>query len=292
MLITGGTGSFGQAFVRRVLEHSKSGRICIYSRDEYKQAVMRENFNDDRLRFFIGDVRDEQRLKRAMQGVTTVIHAAALKRIEVGFYNPDEMVKTNVLGSMNVIEASREAGLTQGNGIRICVPRTVVLLSTDKAYQPVSAYGQSKALAESLFLAASSQDRYRPTRFVVTRYGNVAHSAGSVIPKWQEIIKNDDEVLVTDPNCTRFYMTMDEAIDLVGDAIAGEDPLYIPTLPAYRLGDLALAMGAKKINITGLPKYEKLHESMSDGNSSETANRLSVSMLQSLLKVGGAPSKV
>ena len=281
MLITGGTGSFGQAFVRRVLEHSKSGRICIYSRDEYKQAVMRENFNDDRLRFFIGDVRDEQRLKRAMQGVTTVIHAAALKRIEVGFYNPDEMVKTNVLGTMNVIEASREAGV-----------KTCVLLSTDKAYQPVSAYGQSKALAESLFLAASSQDRYRPTRFVVTRYGNVAHSAGSVIPKWREIINNNDEVLVTDPNCTRFYMTMDEAIDLVGDAIAGEDPLYIPTLPAYRLGDLALAMGAKKINITGLPKYEKLHESMSDGNSSETANRLSVSMLQSLLKVGGAPSKV
>ena len=272
MLVTGGTGAFGQAFVRKMLDIGME-RICVYSRDEYKQAIMREKFNDDRIRFFIGDVRDGQRLKRAMEGVSVVVHAAALKRIETGFYNPEEMLKTNCLGAMNIVESSREAG------VKVCVA-----LSTDKAFQPVSAYGHSKALAESLFLAASSQDRGRQTRFVVTRYGNVAGSTGSVIPKWSKIIHNSGVVPVSDPNVTRFWMTLDEAVNLVALAIAGDKELYIPKLPAYRLGDLALAMGAKKIEVTGLGEYEKVHEFMSAGNSSETARRMTVDELKDGLR--------
>ena len=272
MLITGGTGTFGQAFIRQALDIGVK-RICVYSRDEYKQALMKEKFNDSRIRYFIGDVRDEQRLKRAMEGVSVVVHAAALKRIEVGFYNPEEMVKTNVWGAMNVIEASREAG------VKVCID-----LSTDKAVAPVSAYGYSKALGESLFLAASSQDRQRNTRFAVTRYGNVANSTGSVIPTWEQIIKDGGVVPVSDPNVTRFFMTLDEAVKLVFIAINGDRPLYIPELPAYRLGDLALAMGAKKIKITGLGEYEKLHESMQAGQSSEFARRMTVDELKDSLR--------
>ena len=276
MLITGGTGSFRQAFVRRMLDEGVK-RICIYSRDEYKQAQMREKFNDDRLRFFIGDVRDVTRLRRAMEGVSIVVHAAALKRIETGFYNPDEMVKTNVIGSMNVIESCRDAK------VRICV-----FLSSDKAYQPISAYGQSKALAESLFLAAESQDRGRTTRFVVTRYGNVAGSKGSVIPKWRELIASQKAITLTDPACTRFWMTMDEAVDLVCEAIEGDKNLYIPTLPAYDLKTLADAMAPwndcwKHYNITGLGEYEKLNEGMCLGNSSDTARRMTVDELREAL---------
>jgi len=269
MLITGGTGSFGQAFTQRLLDMG-APRICIYSRDEHKQAVMREKFNDDeRLRFFIGDVRDRDRLRRAMESVKVVVHAAALKRIEVGHYNPCEMVKTNVLGAMNVIEAAQDAGVSK-----------VVALSTDKAYQPISAYGQSKALAESLFLAANGK-----TQFSVTRYGNVAGSKGSVIPKWREIINNHGSITMTAPECTRFWMTMDEAIDLVLKTIAGQGgDLNIPKLPAYRLGDLAEAMGADSVKITTLPAHEKLHEGMEDGNTSDKARRLTVPELKDLLQ--------
>ncbi len=271
MLITGGSGSFGQAFVDRLLSMNYE-RICIYSRDEYKQAVMREKFNDDpRLRFFIGDVRDRDRLRRAMEGVTVVVHAAALKRIETGFYNPCEMVKTNVLGAMNVIEASQDAKVTK-----------VVALSTDKAYQPISAYGQSKALAESLFLAADSIGH---TRFSVTRYGNVAGSKGSVIPKWRELISQHKDITITAPECTRFWMTMDEAIDLVLATIAGQGgDLNIPKLPAYCVGELAEAMGCYGVKILGLPAHEKLHEGMESGNTSDKAQRLTVQELRDLLK--------
>ena len=273
MLITGGTGSFGQAFVERLLKDGKHERICIYSRDEYKQAVMREKFNDDRLRFFIGDVRDRDRLRRAMEGCSTVTHAAALKRVETGFYNPSEMVKTNVLGAMNVIEAAQDAKI-----------KKVVALSTDKAYQPISAYGQSKALSESLFLAA---DSIGSTRFSVTRYGNVAGSKGSVIPKWKEITAHVGGVItMTAPECTRFWMTMDEAINLVLETIAMDGgSLNIPTLPAYRLGDLAEAMLPDGVKITYLPPHEKLHESMCEGNCSEDARRLTVNELREMLKL-------
>ena len=227
------------------------------------------------MRYFIGDVRDRDRLKRAMQGIDLVVHAAALKRIEVGHYDPIEMVKTNVYGSINVIEAAQDAN----------VPR-VVYLSTDKAYQPISAYGASKCLSESLFLAANNITGQHGTRFAVTRYGNVAGSTGSVIPVWRGICEESVRlsrsfiVPVTDPGCTRFYMTMDQAIDLVlQTAQAMPDHVAIPELPAYRLGDLADAMGAQ-IRITGLPAWEKKHESMGPGQSSEHARRMTVEELR------------
>jgi UDP-N-acetylglucosamine 4,6-dehydratase len=280
VLITGGTGYLGHGLVRRLLEQGCQ-RICIYSRGEYAQARMRAEFeNDARLRWFIGDVRDQQRLERAMESVETVIHAAALKRIEVGAYNPDEMVKTNVLGSQNVIEAARRAGVQK-----------VLLVSSDKAFEPVSPYGQSKALAESLFLAANDMSPYGP-RFAVTRYGNVAGSTGSVIPTWRQIKEKWSEAIVwpkvkvpvTDPECTRFYMTRDQAVELVlttlRDMVGGE--LAIPDLPAFRLGDLAAAMDVD-MDIRGLGAFEKKHEGMGPGNTSDMARRMDVAELREAL---------
>ena len=273
VLITGGSGSFGRAFAKRLLDDGVD-RICIYSRGEHAQAEMAASFGSDRLRFFIGDVRDCARLRRAMDGCDTVVHAAALKRIEVGNYCPEEMVKTNILRTMNVIETAQETRV-----------RKVVALSTDKAYQPISPYGQSKALAETL-VRNSRVGKGGPI-FAVTRYGNVWGSQGSVVPKWREILKESDTVPVSDPDCTRFYMTMDEAVDLVLGTIramkGGE--LNIPTLPAYRIGDLAEAMGAK-MRITGLPSWEKKHEGMCDGNTSDQARRMSVDELKEILNAG------
>lgn len=269
VLITGGTGSFGHAFTKRLLAGGVD-RVAILSRGEHAQAAMAERICDERLRFFIGDVRDRDRLRRAFSNVDVVVHAAALKRIEVGQYNPLEMVQTNILGAVNVIEAALDAGVQK-----------VVALSTDKAYQPVSPYGQSKALAESLFRNAYQDG----TKFAVTRYGNIWASNGSVVPRWREALKGGMVVRVTDPEATRFYMTIDEAVDLVLNTIEtmqGGD-LRIPTLPAYRLGDLAEAMGAT-MEITGLPSWEKLHEGMCDGNTSDKARRMSVDELRAILE--------
>lgn len=274
ILITGGTGSFGRAFTKHLLDNNLVRRVCIYSRDEVKQANMRRELGDDgRLRFFIGDVRDKDRLNEAFRGVDVVVHAAALKRIEVGYYNPAEMVKTNVMGTINVIQAAaNNAALT------------VVGLSTDKAWQPISAYGQSKALAESLVLSANNVYGENGPDFKVTRYGNVSGSTGSVIPAWREMIAaGATEVPVTDPNCTRFWMTMGEAVELVMSAILLKGKLHIPTLPAYRVGDLAEAMGVD-IRITGLPEWEKKHEGMADGNTSDKARRMTVEELKEALK--------
>lgn len=280
VLITGGTGSFGRAMVRRLLEGlttdaQESPRVIVYSRDELKQANMRAEFGDNKhLRFFLGDVRDLQRLRRALDGVDVVIHAAALKRIEVGAYNPAEMVKTNVIGTMNVIEAAQDKTVTKA-----------ILLSSDKAYQPVSAYGCSKAMAEALFLAANNtRGQYGPA-YAVVRYGNVAGSNGSVIPTWRRIIRDGRGALpVTDLECTRFWMWQDEAVDLVLQTLStmrgGE--LAIPDLPAYRLADLAAAMRGY-VEITGLPAHEKLHEGMKDGLTSDQARRLTVDELRSML---------
>jgi len=272
VLVTGGTGSFGAAFILRLLDEQLADRICVYSRGEHSQALLRLAMDDDsRLRWFIGDVRDRDRLTRAMQGCDTVIHAAALKRIEVGQSNPSEMVKTNIVGTMNVIEAAIDAGVERG-----------VYLSSDKAYQPISPYGQSKALAESLIFSANL---LHGCRWSITRYGNVAGSRGSVIPKWRNVLNAGlDTVSVTDPDCTRFWMLMSEAIDLVLRAVDAEPgALLIPTLPAYRLGDLAEAMGLKTLT-TGLPPFEKKHESMRDGLCSQDAYRMSVEELMEALK--------
>jgi UDP-N-acetylglucosamine 4,6-dehydratase len=273
MLITGGTGSFGQVFVRRLLDDGHE-RICIYSRDEYKQALMREKFNDDRLRFFIGDVRDRDRLRRAMEGVDVVVHAAALKRIEVCDYSPIEAMKTNVIGSSNVIEAAYDAGA-----------KKVVALSTDKAADPKNLYGASKLFAEKLFLASNQMYNGHGTTYSCVRYGNVWNSNGSVVPAWNRILEKSDTVPVTNPECTRYFMYLDEAVDLVLSTInnmkGGE--LNMPTLPAYRIGDLAEAMGAK-MNITGLHSREKLHETMDGITHSDTARRMTITELQDALE--------
>jgi len=272
ILVTGGTGFFGRNFVRRLLDAKLSERICILSRSEHAQADLRADLNDDeRLRFFIGDVRDQSRLRRAMTEVDVVVHAAALKRIEVGAYNPVEMIRTNVDGTINVIEAAQDAGV-----------KKVLFISSDKAWQPCSAYGQSKALAEAAILAANNTVSASGPRFASVRYGNVWASAGSIVPKWQKMIASGSRIVpVTDPDCTRFYMTIDEAVGLVLDTVAtmkgGE--LAIPDLPAYRVGDLVTAMDASP-SILGLPAWEKKHEGMADGKTSDVARRMSVADLR------------
>lgn len=282
ILITGGTGSFGRAVVKHLLTEDYDlgdQRIIVYSRGEHTQAdMMREcapldRFN--RLRFFIGDVRDRDRLRRAFFGVRYVLHAAALKRIEVGYYNPTEMVRTNVEGAINVIEAANDMDVEK-----------VVMLSTDKAWQPISAYGFTKATAECLFLNAY-QGR---TICAVTRYGNVWNSAGSVVPTWKDQVAKGQVVRITDPEATRFYMTMQQAIDLVLNTIktmkGGE--LVIPTLPAYRLGDLLMTLLPEPIKpgsfvVTGLPPYEKLHEGMGPGKTSDVAERMTQEQIRAAL---------
>lgn len=292
VLITGGSGFFGRAFVKRLLEMANeplvmmgSGRlmafsapppverICIFSRGEAQQAAMARDFgNDERLRFFIGDVRDPDRLRRAMQGCDVVVHAAALKRIEVGHYNPDEMVKTNVIGAMNVIESADRAKVSK-----------VVFLSSDKAYQPVSPYGQTKALAESLFLAANRTHAHGP-RYATTRYGNVWLSTGSVVPTWKAALARGGVPKITDPEATRFFMTSAEAVDLVLRTIETmpDDPA-IPALPAYRLGDLAEAMDIGTLEHVGLGTFEKKHENMCEDLCSVDARRMTVDELREAL---------
>lgn len=284
ILITGGSGFLGKGLITKLLNQDHDVRI--YSRNEFNQFKIIDSFRDERLGGFVGDVRDASRLERAMDRVDVVIHAAALKRIETGFYNPDEMVKTNVLGSMNVIEASRKKK----------VPR-VIFVSSDKAYEPVSAYGLSKALAEKLFLAANEMS-FGP-RYIVCRYGNVAGSTGSVIPVWRSKMARNDKIVITDPDCTRFWMVLKEAVDLVLSAMVAHEPVLIPTLPAYRLMDLAYAIQSEVLSnqkidadqvyppsqfeVIGLNHYEKKHESMCEGRSSEHARRMSVGEIREQL---------
>ena len=276
ILITGGAGFFGKAFTKHALKQ-EGVTVCIYSRNEFNQFQMRQEFNDDeRLRFFIGDVRDRDRLRRAMEGCDVVIAAAALKRIEVGAYNPTEMTKTNVIGTMNTVEAAMDAGISK-----------VVYLSSDKAFEPVSPYGHSKAMAESIILSANNMRGSIGPLFCVTRYGNVSGSTGSVIPIWRKMIAEGiTRVPVSDPECTRFWMHADEAVALVIKALhemKGGD-MFIPDwLPAYRLGDLAEAMGVE-MDIRGIGLYEKRHESMDHGLSSDKARRMTVDEIREALK--------
>lgn len=275
ILITGGTGSFGRVFVKRCLAENIH-RICVFSRDELKQAEMRQEINDTRMRWFVGDVRDRDRLRRAFEGVDTVIHAAALKRVEVGEFDAPEMVKTNVIGTLNLIEAATDAGVQR-----------VIALSTDKACQPVSGYGASKLLMEKVILAANnSRGEYGP-RFAVTRFGNFAGSRGSVIPTWRGILREGFKSLpVTDGACTRYWMTADEAVELVmrtAKTMKGGE-LVTPDLPAFTVSDLAQAMGGE-MEIVGLRPGERIHELMDEGKSSENARMLSVLELRERLSV-------
>lgn len=289
VLITGGTGYFGQGMVRHLMT-TDTQRICVYSRDEAKQAAMRESIPDPdkRLHFFVGDVRDGARLKRAMNGVGYVIHAAALKRVEVGEYDPAEMVKTNVLGTMNVIDAAMDAPL----GVLDPAPRRVVALSTDKACQPLNAYGASKLMLEKLILGANNARGRHGPMFAVTRYGNVAGSTGSVIPNWRRATDGQTtDIMLTDPMATRFWMTLQEAINLVLNTakVMEGGELVIPDLPAYQLGDLIQAMEIPTLDvnwhITGLGPGEKMHERMmEDGPDSSQVRRMTVDELKGALK--------
>lgn len=261
-LITGGTGFLGRALTRRLLEENsnaigshpayQSERVCIYSRSESAQANMREEIKDDpRLRWFVGDVRDQRRLRRAMESVHTVVHAAALKRVEVGEYNPTEMVQTNVLGTMNVIEAAIDAGVG-----------CVVLVSSDKAVEPLNCYGATKLVAEKLFAGAAVLSPHGP-KFVAVRYGNVAGSTGSVIPTWRAELTAGRTPIVRRADATRFWITADQAVDLILKAIdSPSGTLLVPELPAYRLSDLMQAMDQGYIYVVTdiLGPGEKLHE--------------------------------
>lgn len=257
ILVTGGTGSFGHHFVEYVLSHYQPKKIIIYSRDEYKQFVMNNEYKEyqDVLRFFIGDVRDEARLKRAMNGVDYVIHAAALKQVPVCEYNPNEAIKTNVNGAMNVINASLDCGVNK-----------VVALSTDKAVNPINLYGGTKLVSDKLFTAANAYSGTEGTRFAVVRYGNVAGSRGSVIPFFQNIIDNGGSDLpITDYRMTRFWISLEQGVQLVIKALAeargGET--FISKIPSFKITDLAQAMlpGCNMPEV-GIREGEKLHEVM------------------------------
>ena len=255
ILVTGGTGSFGKAFVRYALDHLDPRRLIIYSRDELKQYECRELFgNDPRLRWFIGDVRDEQRLLRAMHNVDYVVHAAALKQVDAAEYNPFEFVKTNVLGSQNVIEAAIDTGV-----------KKVVALSTDKASSPINLYGATKLTADKLFVSGNHYAAAYPTRFSVVRYGNVMGSRGSVIPFFRRLAEAGESLPITDERCSRFFITLPEAVRFVVDSFdlmqGGE--LYVPQIPSMKIIDLAEAISpGTATHVVGLRPGEKLHEEM------------------------------
>lgn len=258
ILITGGTGSFGNHFTEYVLKHYKPKKIIIYSRDEYKQFIMQNKLKEyaDVLRFFIGDVRDKARLSRALNGVDYVIHAAALKQVPACEYNPMEAIKTNIDGAMNVIEA-----VLDSNSVR-----RVVALSTDKSVNPINLYGGTKLVSDKLFAAANSYSGERDIRFSVVRYGNVAGSRGSVIPFFDNIIKNGGKQLpITDYGMTRFWISLEEGVELVIKALkeANGGETFISKIPSFKITDLAQAMlpGCEMPEV-GIREGEKLHEIM------------------------------
>lgn len=255
ILITGGTGSFGKAFIRYALDNLNPRRLVVFSRDELKQYEVRQLFgNDPRLRWFIGDIREERRLARALYGVDYVVHAAALKQVDTAEYNPFEFVKTNVLGSQNVIEASIDAGV-----------KKVVALSTDKASSPINLYGATKLTADKLFITGNHYAAAHETRFSVVRYGNVMGSRGSVIPFFRKLGDEGKPLPITDLRCTRFFISLPEAVQMVVDTFdfmqGGE--LLVPRIPSMKVTDLAHAVvpDAELVDV-GLRPGEKLHEEM------------------------------
>ena len=257
ILITGGTGSFGKAFVRTVLERNPEiQRLVIYSRDELKQFEMSQQHDPadhGGLRYFIGDVRDQARLKRAMEGIDIVVHAAALKQVPAAEYNPFEAIKTNVLGAQNVIECALDAGV-----------KRVVALSTDKAAAPINLYGATKLCSDKLFTAANNVRGKRDIRFSVVRYGNVMGSRGSVIPFF--LARRKTGVLpITDERMTRFSISLQEGVDMVIWAIENADggEVFVPKIPSYRITDVAEAIGPEcEKPVVGIRPGEKIHEEM------------------------------
>lgn len=257
LLITGGTGSFGKAFIQMVLErYPDVARLVVYSRDELKQSEMAQVFSADKypqMRYFIGDVRDRERLTRAMEGVDIVVHAAALKHVPVCEYNPFEAVKTNILGGQNVIDAAMEQGVSR-----------VVALSTDKAAAPINLYGATKLASDKLFTAANNYRGHHDIRLSVVRYGNVMGSRGSVIPFF--LSRRHEGVLpITDERMTRFNISLEAGVELVLFALAnmwgGE--IFVPKIPSYRISDVAEAIGPDcQKPVVGIRPGEKLHEEM------------------------------
>ena len=258
ILVTGGTGSFGRAFVRAVLERYEPRKLIVFSRDEVKQYEMAQEFNHQTypcMRYFIGDVRDRDRLELAMREVDYVIHAAALKQIDTAEYNPFECLHTNVYGAENVVRAVLRTGVDQ-----------VIALSTDKAANPINLYGASKLASDKIFVAANSLSGTIGTRFSVVRYGNVVGSRGSVIPLFQRLIADGAESLpITDPRMTRFWITVKQGVDFVLSAFAmmsgGE--IFVPKIPSMKITDLACALAPNlPHHVIGIRAGEKLHEVM------------------------------
>ncbi len=254
ILVTGGTGSFGRAFVRHALERLDPARLVVFSRDELKQYEFRAELGDDpRVRWFIGDVRDRDRLARALDGVDHVVHAAALKQVDTAEYNPFECIATNVLGAENVINAAIDAGVER-----------VVALSTDKASSPVNLYGASKLCSDKLFVAGNHYAGHGTTRFSVVRYGNVMGSRGSVIPLFRRLAPTG-RLPITDIRMTRFWITLTEAVEFVVasfDRMTGGE-LFVPRIPSTTVLDLARAIAPDaEHDIVGIRPGEKLHEEM------------------------------
>ncbi len=255
ILITGGTGSFGKQYVRTILSRYRPRRVVVYSRDELKQFEMQQEFTAPPMRWFIGDVRDAERLKQAMRGIDVVIHAAALKQVPAAEYNPMECIKTNVHGAENVILAALE------NDVEL-----VMALSTDKAANPINLYGATKLASDKLFVAANNMAGGRRTRFAVVRYGNVVGSRGSVVPFFRKLVADGaKELPITHPDMTRFWITLQGGVDFVMNCFArmqgGE--IFIPKIPSIRITDLATAIAPElPTRIVGIRPGEKLHEIM------------------------------
>lgn len=253
VLVTGGTGSFGSRFVKRLLTKHKPKKLIIFSRDECKQYEMAQNFDDRCLRFFLGDVRDKDRVHRAFHGVDIVVHAAALKQVPAAEYNPLEFVKTNVLGAANILDAAIDRGV-----------KKVIALSTDKAANPINLYGATKLCSDKLFITANAYAGDGCTRFAIVRYGNVLGSRGSVIPLFLEMRKTGT-IRLTDKRMTRFWLTLDQGVDFVISSIermeGGE--IFVPKIPSMRLMDLASAIAPNCLHeFIGIRPGEKLHETL------------------------------
>jgi UDP-N-acetylglucosamine 4,6-dehydratase len=256
VLVTGGTGSFGKQFVATVLREHAPRKLIIFSRDELKQFDMRQHFDEQRypcMRYFIGDVRDRDRLYRAMDGVDVIIHAAALKQVPTAEYNPIEVIKTNVLGGANLIDAAIDRNVQK-----------VIALSTDKAANPINLYGATKLCSDKLFVSANGYSGHHGTRFSVVRYGNVMGSRGSVIPFFQRM-RSTGILPVTDPKMTRFWITLEQAVKFVLsclDRMQGEE-IFVPKIPSMNIVDLARAIAPEcRLDIVGVRPGEKLHETM------------------------------
>ncbi len=255
ILVTGGTGSFGKLYIRTLLKRHNPRRLVVYSRDELKQFEMQQVFDDPRMRYFIGDVRDGERLTQAMNGIDYVIHAAALKQVPAAEYNPMECIKTNIHGAENVIKAALANNVEK-----------VIALSTDKAANPINLYGATKLASDKLFVAANNMVGSARTRFGVVRYGNVVGSRGSVVPFFAKLIADGATSLpITDPRMTRFWITLQEGVDFVlknfGRMRGGE--IFVPRIPSVRITDLAAAMAPNlATHVVGIRPGEKLHEIM------------------------------